>query len=135
MADDIKKIVENANFTVAPSTPYEAIACKGRAYKKFQHRFPGQQFFNSKDILIDAVTLMFRSTPKINVWRNRLPEEVVGYCYQLVPYRKMSFVMNLADAGEEQGTYMVAIVDDRFVRMPVNYTALYNTQMAKVAKG
>lgn len=129
----IKKIVENANFSVAPNSPYEAVACKGKAYKQFQHRFPMQQVFTSKDILIDAVTMMFRSNPKINVWRNRVPEEVINYCYQLVPYRKLSFVMNLAEAGDFN-SYVVAIVDDRFVKMPLQYADLYRGEIAKLAK-
>jgi len=128
---DIKRIVEGANFSIAQGTPYEAIVCKGQAYKNFAHRMAAQQYLGARDMLIDAVTLDFRPTLKINKWRKVIPEAVMKYCYDCVPFRKMTFVIRMDDG--QQGDYLVCVVEDRNVKKTLEYEDLYKTAIAKIA--
>lgn len=132
MKDSLKRIVEGASFTIDAETPFEAVLVKGRAYKRYSHRLKSSQMFEAKDVLIDAVLETFRNSPKINIWRNRIPPEVIQYCYDLVPYRKISFVMPMAE--KSGADFMVAIFDDRYVRMSREYGDLYREEIEKVAK-
>lgn len=130
---DLRSIIENARFIVPSDTPYEGVACLGKAYKNGQFRTRVQQFFYPKDILIDAVTIDFWRTSKQNRWSRKIPMPVIDYCYQCIPYRKMCFVLDLRD-DEATADYMVYLLDDRYIKPDPQYEALYKSRIAKLAK-
>jgi len=132
MVMETKALLETARFTVPAGTPYEAVAVRQEAFKNFQDRLTTQHIFKADDILIDAVTNIPFQEARDNPWFGRLPEEVITYCYQLVSFHKISFVMTVVEDGITSGDHVIAIFDDRYVRMGPDYAKRYKDAMSQI---
>ena len=130
---DVKSVVEDAHFSIPADTPYEGFLVVKKAFKKINRKTSEGMFFNSRDVLIDALIMEFRQKPEMNVWRKRLPLEIIDYCYKLVPHRRMSFVYDARDIAETQLDFLICIFDDRNVTKSPDYTQYYDSAIRRRA--
>jgi len=124
----VKEVIESAHFTVATGVPFEGFICsKGKA-KRIKHQTKRNMFFTTQDMLVDAVVRQYRQTPKVNVWRRRLPMEVLEFCYRAVAQDKMSFVLDFTknENPDRNMDYLVCIFDQRQVNKTPQYTKVYD---------
>lgn len=123
----VRKKLDQAKFVVSPDTRCDVFVVKGQNFRGSNHKTSVQNIFAAQELIIDAVTYSFRPKLSINPWTRRLPRDVMRYCYQCVPYGRMSFALRLED--DPRIDYMVFVIDDKDVRMPVFYKELYDTEM------
>lgn len=128
---DIKAIIEKARFSVAERQPFEAYMVKGKNVAHGDRRTSFEMLFSIKDLLVDAVMKDLRPTPKVNTWQKHIPLEVIEYCYQMVPYRRMSFVWDVREDGRAKFDWVVCVFPDNVVKRPTDYDMIYQRAMAE----
>lgn len=129
----LKTKLDQAQFVVQPDIQCDIFVVKGGNFRGSSHRPSVQNIFSAADLIIDAVTLSFRPKMSANPWSRRLPRDVLRYCYQSVPFGKMSFALRLED--DPRIDFMVFVVEDVNVKMPLFYQDLYKEALAECQTG
>ena len=130
---NIKEIIEEAHFTIPADYPYEGIICARGKAKHLKHRTRRPLFFTTQDMLVDAVLKQYRATPRVNVWRRKLPMEVIEYCYSQVGKGKMSFVLDFTknENPDPNMEYLVCIFEERHVKKTPAYQKVFQSVTSK----
>lgn len=129
----VKEVIENAHFTIATNVPFEGFICSRGKAKFIRHQTKRNMFFTTQDMLVDAVIRQYRQVPKVNVWRRKLPMEVLDFCYKAVDSDKMSFVLDFTKDGASNPNmdYLVCVFDQRRVNKTPQYTKVYDYSVAR----
>jgi len=131
MSRDVKAVIETAHFSIPADTPYDGFLVVKKKFKQISRRTSESMLLNARDILINGLLVEFRPKPAMNVWRKRLPMEIIEYCYKTVPYRRMSFVYDARDIGDTELDFLICLFDDRHVSMTSDYARYYDSSMRK----
>jgi len=131
---DIKRIVEAARFNIGAKQLFEAYMVSKGQVSHADRRTPQELIFGIKDLLIDAVMMDLRPTPGMNIWKKKIPMDVIDYCYKMVPYRRCSFVWDVREDGNTAMDYIVCVFPDQAVAMSREYKALYDETIVRFTR-
>lgn len=131
---DIKRIVESARFSIGAKQVFEAYMISKGQVSHADRRTPQELIFGIRDLLIDAVMMDLRPTPGMNIWKKKIPMDVIEYCYKMVPYRRSSFVWDVREDGSAKMDYIVCVFPDQAVNMSREYKAPYDDSIRRYAR-
>lgn len=131
---DLKNIIEKAKFKIQEDIPFEGFLCVGKDFKAIDQKTAHPFLFSVNELVIDAVMLNLRPTPNHNVWRRRVNMEIVEYCHKMVPFRRMSFVIDQQENENAKIDFLICIFDERYVQRSSDYDTVYQQSIAKIAQ-
>ena len=122
---EIRQRLDQAQFVVTDGVRSDLFVVKGENFRGIpQHKTSVQNIFSARDLIVDLVTISFRPKLSLNPWTTRLPRDVMRYCYQSVPYGKMSFCLPME--GDPLVDYMAFVFEKPDVKMPAFYLEMVN---------
>ena len=122
---EVRQRLDQAQFVVASDVRCDVFVVKAGNFRGVpQHKTSVQNIFGARDLVIDLVTMSFRPKLSLNPWTKRLPRDVMRYCYQCVPYGKMSFCLPME--SDPQVDYMTFVFEKGDVKMPSFYQEMVN---------
>lgn len=121
---EVRKRLDQAQFVVSAGVRCDIFVVKGESFRGFNHNTSVQNIFSARDLIVDLVSISFRPKLSLNPWTKKLPRDVMRYCYQCVPYGKMSFCLLME--GDPQVDYMAFVIEKPDVKMPQFYQEMFN---------
>ena len=122
---EMRRRLDQAQFVVSSDIRCDVFVVKGSSFRGIpKHKTTVQNIFTARDMIVDIVTISFRPKLSLNPWTKRLPRDVMRYCYQCVPYGRMSFCLSME--GDPQVDFMTFVFEKADVKMPTFYQDMIN---------